>query len=52
VAQKTARLISRFSKATKKDVNAVKKWFDALNHLQRDEATKMMRQTLGETEAK
>jgi hypothetical protein len=49
---KTSKLIRRFSRATRRDPEATKKWFDGLNHLQRAEATKMMRTTLGENEAK
>ena len=49
---KTVKLIVRFSRATKRGTEQTKKWFESLSAPQRGEATKMMRQTLGETEAK
>jgi hypothetical protein len=52
VNAKTSKLISRFSRATRRGKEETKKWFESLNAPQRGAATQMMRQTLGETEAK
>lgn len=46
------KLISRFSRATKRESTATKKWFESLNAPQRGEATKMMKATLALTETK
>lgn len=46
MSQKNVKLMSRFAAATNRDAREVKEWYEGLNAPQRDEAVKMMRETV------
>lgn len=46
MSQKNVKLLSRFAAATNRDHREVKEWYAGLNAPQRDEAVKMMRETV------
>lgn len=51
MGQKTNKLIARFCSVTGRNVDDMKKWFDALTAPQRDEAVRHMKETLNRAPA-